>query len=80
MESIGKEPLKKSKKSKRKLANEKILKNLANFINDLPPEEQKFFKNALNVKKMLNDPIIKLIAIEKPKEIINYKVADESDP
>ena len=60
------------KKSKKKLAIRQILKNLEDFVKDFP--ETSVLDDALQVQKLMNDPIIKLVVLERPKEVMDYQI------
>jgi hypothetical protein len=51
-----------------------ILKNISSFVEDLPDDEKNVMKDYLTVKKLLDDPILKLVVVHRPKAVINYKV------
>ena len=69
----------KAKKSMKKMAADYILKNLVRYVQSLSKEEQTVFKDALKVKELLHNPVLKLIPIEHPQALLDYKVDRTSD-
>ena len=40
---------------------------------NLTTAEKKVFNNKLKLENLLRDPVLKLIAIDRPKEILDFK-------
>ena len=62
-----------TKKSQRGEALKKILRNLEEFLKDFPEDRKSELGDPLSVTALLNDPILKLIVLERPQEVIDYK-------
>jgi hypothetical protein len=62
------------KVSKKKMAVNHILRNISKFVENLPDDERNVMKDYLTVKKLLDDPILKLVVVNRPQEVIDFKV------
>ena len=62
------------KVSKKKMAVNHILRNISKFVENLPDDEKNVMKDYLTVKKLLDDPILKLVVVNRPQEVIDFKV------
>ena len=67
------------KQSRKKQAVDSILKNLSSSMNQMTKEERSILKDACTVINLMNNPLIKLIVVEKPQLFINYKVNVEME-
>ena len=67
------------KQSRKKQAVDSILKNLSSSMNQMTKEERSILKDACTVISLMNNPLIKLIVVEKPQLFINYKVDVEME-
>ena len=67
--------MKESKKQLRRQAADYILKNLAKYMNKmkLSTAEKKLFNDKLKLENLLRDPVLKLIAIDRPREMLDFK-------
>lgn len=61
------------------MACEHILRNIGKFVENLPDDERNVMKDYLTVKKLLEDPILKLVVVHKPKAVIDYKTKGGED-
>ena len=50
-----------------------MINNMHDFLNFLSPEEKKVLSDPSTVIAALNNPILKLLIIEKPQELLNLK-------
>lgn len=48
------------------------LRNLREFMKDLKPEEAEVMSSPEIVKRSLQDPLLKLMAIKKPQIVLKY--------
>ena len=68
----------KAPKAKKALSN--ILLNLRGFFAALSPADKEILRDASTMRRILEDPILKLLAINKPVKLLNFKVdPDEED-
>lgn len=72
---IGNQPKKGKtpKVSKKKMACSHILRNISKFVENLPDDERNVMKDYLTVKKLLDDPILKLVVVHRPQTVIDYR-------
>jgi hypothetical protein len=69
----------KKKLSKLEECKTRILKNLASFLDSLDEQERKVFTDRHSVIKLLNSPVLKLLAIHKPKQFVNLRFPESRD-
>lgn len=65
------------KTSRKQQAITSILRNLTQSMSLMTPEEKTILKDYCTVKNLMNNPLVKLIAIQKPKLFIDYQVNQE---